>query len=346
MSIAVSRSSSSHSVPYGRAVAAPCCCRRSLVTRLLLAEPFGHSRPREIGLSGSPSIWVTSPSLTKTRCPQPTAQYGQTERAIESAVSVRAVSAAERGGLRRRAPAQRVGAGQLPVDRPALDPGADAHEIDINPPRTRPLGPPCADLGVVVAYSGRMRHLWPTTTPRSALKRAHLSRSIGMEMLRYHHCLGNNSGDDRGRSSRNHFCFRPRLSSDGHQLGAARRPGRFRPRQPGGRRRTAGPRRSVAGGVHATSQSGTRWGHFDATSLITAFGRYIDLNETDARWVAQIAAAFRAAGGDGALTRLPDAAIEASLRAAGLDGGRAVGDLRRSGGLRLPGHHAATPTTR
>jgi hypothetical protein len=44
--------------------------------------------------------------------------------------------------------------------------------------------------------------------------------------------------------------------------------------------------------------TGTRWGHFDATSLISAFGRYLDLNETDARWVAQIAAAFRAAGHD------------------------------------------------
>ena len=108
-------------------VAAPSAAARSLVTRLLLAEPLGQSRPREIGLSGSPSIWMTLPSLTKTRWPQPTAQYGQTERATESAVSVRAVSAADRGGLRRRAPAQRVGAGQLPVDRPALDPGADAH---------------------------------------------------------------------------------------------------------------------------------------------------------------------------------------------------------------------------
>ena len=66
------------------------------MTRLLLAEPFGQSRPLEIGLSGSPSIWMTLPSLTKIRCPQPTAQYGHTERAIESAVSVRAVSALER----------------------------------------------------------------------------------------------------------------------------------------------------------------------------------------------------------------------------------------------------------
>ena len=65
--------------------------------------------------------------------------------------------------------------------------------------------------------------------------------------------------------------------------------------------------------------SGTRWGHFDATSLIDAFGQYLNLNELDARWVQQIAAAFRAAGGDGTIARLPDAAIEASLRAAGLD---------------------------
>ncbi|GAA2710696.1 DUF6531 domain-containing protein [Actinoplanes palleronii] len=70
-------------------------------------------------------------------------------------------------------------------------------------------------------------------------------------------------------------------------------------------------------------QDGNRWGHLDATSLLTAFGTYIDLNEGDAKWVAQIAAAFRAAGGDGDLARLPDAAIAASLRAAGLGGGRA-----------------------
>jgi pimeloyl-ACP methyl ester carboxylesterase len=39
-----------------------------------LAGPFGHSRPREIGLSGLPSIWMTRSSFTKTRCAQPTAQ--------------------------------------------------------------------------------------------------------------------------------------------------------------------------------------------------------------------------------------------------------------------------------
>ncbi|MEU4694707.1 DUF6531 domain-containing protein [Actinoplanes sp. NPDC023714] len=76
--------------------------------------------------------------------------------------------------------------------------------------------------------------------------------------------------------------------------------------------------------AYAEFQDGNRWGALDATSLISAFGRYLDLNEIDAQWVAQIAEAFRAAGGDGSLATLPDAAIAASLRAAGLGGGRAA----------------------
>jgi len=64
------------------------------------------------------------------------------------------------------------------------------------------------------------------------------------------------------------------------------------------------------------------WGVLDANSLLTAFGRYLRGNDFTARWVAGIAAAFRAAGGSGAIARLPDAAIKASLRAAGLDHAR------------------------
>src|SRR5699024_12572332 len=44
------------------------------LTSCSLAAPFGHRRPREIGESGSPSIWTTLSSVTKTFCPQPTAQ--------------------------------------------------------------------------------------------------------------------------------------------------------------------------------------------------------------------------------------------------------------------------------
>src|SRR3954447_24387700 len=88
ISIAVSRSRSSHSVPYGRRYFTV-VTRVGLVTSCLLALPLGHSRPRLIGESGSPSIWTTCSSLTKTRCPQPTAQYGQTLCTTRSAVAVR-----------------------------------------------------------------------------------------------------------------------------------------------------------------------------------------------------------------------------------------------------------------
>ena len=67
---------------------------------------------------------------------------------------------------------------------------------------------------------------------------------------------------------------------------------------------------------------GTRWGTIDISSMLGGFAEYIDWNEIDAMWVARIAKAFRAAGGDGAIKTLPDSAIHASLKAAGLLGGR------------------------
>src|SRR3712207_3052263 len=88
ISIAVSRSRSSHSVPCGRRYFTV-VTRVELVTSCLLALPLGQSRPRLIGESGLPSIWTTFSSFTYTFCAQPTAQYGQTLFAIRSAVAVR-----------------------------------------------------------------------------------------------------------------------------------------------------------------------------------------------------------------------------------------------------------------
>jgi YD repeat-containing protein len=65
--------------------------------------------------------------------------------------------------------------------------------------------------------------------------------------------------------------------------------------------------------------SENEWGHFDAGSLLTGYRRYIHENEFDASWVATVAAAFRHAGAGDGIARLPDLAIKASLRAAGLD---------------------------
>ena len=63
MSIAVSRSSSSHSVPCGRRYLT-LYSRAGCSWSWREAEPLGHRRPREIGESGSPSIWMTFSSLT------------------------------------------------------------------------------------------------------------------------------------------------------------------------------------------------------------------------------------------------------------------------------------------
>ena len=74
--------------------------------------------------------------------------------------------------------------------------------------------------------------------------------------------------------------------------------------------------------TYADFMDGTEWGVLDIHSLLAGFGTYIDYNEIDARWVSKIADAFRRAGGNGAIKTLPDAAIHASLKAAGLLGGR------------------------
>src|SRR3954453_13275147 len=93
MSIAVSRSRSSHSVPWGRRYRTV-DTRRGLVTSWWVEEPRGHSRPRLTGESGSPSTCTTFSSSTYTFCPQPTAQNGQIDLTTLSAVATRGCSSA------------------------------------------------------------------------------------------------------------------------------------------------------------------------------------------------------------------------------------------------------------
>src|SRR4029079_1088667 len=73
---------------------------------------------------------------------------------------------------------------------------------------------------------------------------------------------------------------------------------------------------------YASFMDGTEWGVLDIHSLLAGFGTFIEYNEIDARWVARIADACQRAGGEGSIKTLPHAAIHASLRAAGLLGGR------------------------
>lgn len=81
------------------------------------------------------------------------------------------------------------------------------------------------------------------------------------------------------------------------------------------------PLREALVGAIAEFTLGSPDVRFDADSLMTAFETYLDANHRDADWVSHIATAFRIAGGVGRIG-LPDAALEAVLRAAGLDGGR------------------------
>lgn len=70
--------------------------------------------------------------------------------------------------------------------------------------------------------------------------------------------------------------------------------------------------------LHGEFTGSLGWGHFDASSMLTAFGNWLSWNEIDAQWVTTIAQAFRAADSG----TVPDAAIDAALQAAGLDFGR------------------------
>ena len=82
--------------------------------------------------------------------------------------------------------------------------------------------------------------------------------------------------------------------------------------------------RRDSGSAYDRFKSTCDWGVLDATSLVAGYKRYPVLNESDAAWVANIAASFRRAGGSGDVVSLPDAAIAASLRQAGLSDTRAA----------------------
>ena len=109
---------------------------------------------------------------------------------------------------------------------------------------------------------------------------------------------------------------------DGHQFRTAGRSRSLRVPQPQRRRRAARPQPAPAQHVRrlpVRDRVGRARHPLDAGRL-----RHVHRVQRDRRAVgrAKIADAFRRAGGDGSVKTLPDAAIHASLRAAGLLGGR------------------------
>lgn len=74
-------------------------------------------------------------------------------------------------------------------------------------------------------------------------------------------------------------------------------------------------RRSTLDRLHGEFTASLGWGGFDASSLLAGFGGWLTWNELDAKWVTTIAQAFRDAG----THTLPDATLDAAIRAAHLD---------------------------
>ncbi len=65
-------------------------------------------------------------------------------------------------------------------------------------------------------------------------------------------------------------------------------------------------------------RAGTTWGVLEADGVVSGFDAFCQANRGDARWARVVADAFARAGSDGAVVRLADSALAASLQAAGV----------------------------
>ncbi len=81
------------------------------------------------------------------------------------------------------------------------------------------------------------------------------------------------------------------------------------------------------------------WGTIDAGGLVTGFERWLAANDQDVAWAKTIADAFAAAGGEGSVSTVSDAALGAALQAAGVSANRT--DLQ----IDPPTAYGAQPTT-
>ncbi|GAA1493542.1 DUF6531 domain-containing protein [Curtobacterium herbarum] len=81
------------------------------------------------------------------------------------------------------------------------------------------------------------------------------------------------------------------------------------------------------------------WGTINADGLVAGFERWLAANDQDVAWATTIADAFAAAGGEGSVSTLSDAALGAALQAAGVSATRS--DLQ----IDPPTAYGAQPTT-
>lgn len=72
----------------------------------------------------------------------------------------------------------------------------------------------------------------------------------------------------------------------------------------------------------ASFGSSCYWGSLDASGVLAAYREYLRANENDAKWAVTVADAFAAAGGEGNISTLSDAALNEALAAAGVSANR------------------------
>ena len=65
-----------------------------------------------------------------------------------------------------------------------------------------------------------------------------------------------------------------------------------------------------------------RWGRLDASGVFAGFDKWLAANDEDVSWAKTVADAFAAAGGEGNVSTLSNSAIDAALKAAGVNANR------------------------
>ncbi|XTR53030.1 DUF6531 domain-containing protein [Pseudarthrobacter sp. So.54] len=66
------------------------------------------------------------------------------------------------------------------------------------------------------------------------------------------------------------------------------------------------------------------WGRIEASGVVSAYREYLRANENDAKWAVTVADAFAAAGGEGSVSTVSDAAVNEALAAAGVSASRST----------------------
>jgi hypothetical protein len=126
-------------------------------------RPWGRGARGRWGSPGSPSIWVTSPSFTKTRWPQPTAQYGQMDLTTSSASDVRGLRCAWRADCAALPSARGSFAPKLAHDRPRRDKISYAHFPPPFVPRRVTVRPGLRSRSTIDVWSAATPHDRPGT---------------------------------------------------------------------------------------------------------------------------------------------------------------------------------------